>query len=732
MIHLRPLLEEQIRALHKPRPTLIFPEGDDPRVLAAASYLDSVADIVLLTTRERVIELVERGEATLETSLRRFLASVRFVMPGDDQELLAELREDFWVASKGKRWAVPRERLDEIVRDPAIFACMAVRRGHADAVLGGARLPSRDFFRPALRLLNVGQRAFEVGFFSLPDTHPEQIYQQNLVAFADVAVNPDPDAHTLARIAVGACQIVRDLIPPTVLPHVNGAMLSYSTKGSGQGPSVARIRDAGRIVPTLLAELVARDPLYASIRIESELQISVAISMAAAKDKLRDALGDPDSPVGRAGVLITPSLDAGNLLYHLYATRYADSERLLMVGGMSARVLDFSRSSTARDVVLGGIATVLRLSRRPDFTGTPRDTFFRRYRVLVLNPGSTSTKVAAYQGRDVLFDAEVAHPAEELAACPAVFDQLTLRERVVRRALDHGGVSLDSLDAVVGRGGLVRPVASGTYAVSEAMLADLRAARFGEHASNLGPALAHALAAAAEAPAFTVDPVVVDELSDVARLTGLAGYERQAAWHALSQKAVARRYADQRLRDYEALNLIVAHLGGGVTVGCHRKGRCVHVTHGLDEGPMTPERAGALPHSALLDLCFRQGLDERQVRRRLVGEGGLVSHLGTNDLRRVEELVEAGDERAALVFEALAQSVAAHVAAAIVRFEGEPVDRLILTGGMIRSDRLCARLALLLSGLGVGLTCYPGGLESEALRDGALRVMRGQEEALSY
>ncbi|MFH1464510.1 MAG: butyrate kinase [Pseudomonadota bacterium] len=732
MIRLMPLLERQTRAIHKPRPTVIFPEGCEPRVLAAASQLTGVANVVLVGAQEEARRVIVEQKVPLRSSLKRFLASARFLLPADEPALCEEFHEAFWERSQGSQWAVPYERAAQLVREPVMFACMAVHQGYADCVLGGVVHASRDFFRPALRLLHTERKAFSAALFSLPDEHPQEIYRQNIVVFADVAINVDPDADTLAQIAVGSCKIVRDLIPVEVLPHINGALLSYSTRGSASGPSVDRIRLAGDRIKPMLAELVAQDPLYGSIHIEAELQISCAISMAAAQSKLRDALANPDSPVGRANVLILPSLDAGNLMYHLYATRYPHSDKILMVGNMGARVLDYSRSSTAQDVALGAAAACLRIKRKPAWMGTPKDRFFPAYQTLVINPGSTSTRIGVYRGRRTVFEREIHHPAAEIAACGSLHGQLALRGRMLEAALAEAGIPLDGFDAFVGRGGLVRPLVSGTYRVNQAMLDDLASGRFGEHASNLGASLAHALAAPRGKPAFIVDPVVTDELDEVARLTGLAEYERRAVWHALSQKAAAKRFADEHLEDYEDVNLIVAHMGGGITVGCHRKGRVIEVTNGLDEGPMTPERAGGMPSVALMDLCLNHEHPPAEIQRRLVGRGGLVSHLGTNDMREVERRMDQGDGYAALVFERLAQDIARFIAGSLPRFEGRPVDAIILTGGLARSDRLVARLKVLLAQLPASVTVYPGALEGEALRDGALRVLRGQETALEY
>jgi butyrate kinase len=592
-------------------------------------------------------------------------------------------------------------------------------------------LASRDFFRPALRLLHTERAAFEVGLFSLPDSHPEGVYQKNLVAFADVAINVEPSARELAQIAVGACKIFRDLVPTDILPNVNGALLSYSTRGSADGASVSRIREAGLLVPALLAELARRDPLYATIRIEAELQISCAISIAAARSKAHEALLDPNSPLGRSNVLIVANLDAGNLLYHLYATRYADADRVLLVGGMESRVLDFSRSSTTEDVVLGAMSTILRLQRQPDVRRI-KDRFFPEHRVLVVNPGSTSTKVSAFQGPTRIAELEVRHDSAEIARCATLWDQIPMRSRVVHEMLRSNGIEVADMDAVVGRGGLIRPVISGTWRVGDAMLEDLEAARYGEHASNLGAPIAHHLAAPHGKPAFIVDPVVVDELDPVSRVVGVAGHERRSIWHALSQKAVARRYADETLGDYEDLDLLVCHMGGGVTVGVHRKGRCTWVNDGLTEGPMTPERAGSLPNAVWLDLVFKEGMDEKSLRKLMVGRGGLLSLLGTSDLREVERRVEAGEARAVLIWKALCESIAAAIAGAMARFDGRRPAAILLTGGMARSKLLVDRLLLLLDPLQVPVRVYPGEFEAEALREGAVRVLRGVEQAMVY
>jgi len=352
--------------------------------------------------------------------------------------------------------------------------------------------------------------------------------------------------------------------------------------------------------------------------------------------------------------------------------------------------------------------------------------------MLIINPGSTSTKIAVYDDDKPLFTEVLRHSAEDLAGFRNVADQFTFRRDLIVAALEAHGVELSSLAAVVGRGGLLRPIPGGTYRVSAAMLDELSRAVHGEHASNLGALLAHEIAqSAGGVSAFIVDPVVVDELEPEARLTGLPEMPRRSVFHALNQKAVARRAAADLGRRYEDLNLIVVHLGGGVTIGAHRHGRVVDVNNGLDgDGPMSPERSGALPTLGLIHLAFSWRHTLREIGRMLVGEGGFVAHLGTNDARQVEARIAAGDEQARLVYESLAYQVAKEVGRAAVALDGR-VDRIVITGGLAHSELLTGWIADQVNWI-APVVVYPGEDEMGALAAGALRVLRGEEPALNY
>ncbi|MGE5385534.1 MAG: butyrate kinase [Betaproteobacteria bacterium] len=353
------------------------------------------------------------------------------------------------------------------------------------------------------------------------------------------------------------------------------------------------------------------------------------------------------------------------------------------------------------------------------------------FQILALNPGSTSTKLAVFRDTTEVLTRNLSHSAEELAAFPSVIDQYAYRLAKIDEFLAAEGVASQDFDAVVGRGGLLKPMASGTYRVGPAILDDLRNSRFGVHASNLGALLASELAAKANCPAFIVDPVVVDELDAVARITGCPAIAKISIFHALNQKAVAKRYAKSLGRPYEELNLIVAHLGGGISVGCHRQGRIVEVNNALDgNGPFSPERAGTLPAGQFAKLIFKENLTPEAVAKMLAGRGGLVAHLGTNDAREVEKRIAGGDEQAKLVYDAMIYQVACSIGAAAIPVRGK-VDAILLTGGIAYSEYLTSRLIDYVRFI-APVTVLPGEDEMLALAEGAFRVLNGEEEAREY
>ncbi|MDZ7269519.1 MAG: butyrate kinase [candidate division KSB1 bacterium] len=354
------------------------------------------------------------------------------------------------------------------------------------------------------------------------------------------------------------------------------------------------------------------------------------------------------------------------------------------------------------------------------------------FKILVLNPGSTSTKLAHFENEQATWTETIRHREAELApfARQPMRAQLQFRLAAVREILQARTLDLQKLDAIAGRGGLLKPLASGTYRVNEAMLADLRQAARGEHASNLGAFLAHELAAQAGCPAFIVDPVSVDEWPPVARLSGLAGLERECLSHALNTKAIAKRFAAEQGRGYGELRLIVAHLGSGISISAHEHGRMIDVTNSREEGAFSTERAGSLPVMKLVELCFSGKFSRQEIETRIFREGGLYSYLNTKDLLEVLRRCQAGEEQAQIVYEAMIYQISKEIGAMAAVLAGR-VDAILLTGGMVHAPGLVDALTSRVQWI-APVFCYPGEDELQALAEGALRVLRGQEAALDY
>lgn len=350
---------------------------------------------------------------------------------------------------------------------------------------------------------------------------------------------------------------------------------------------------------------------------------------------------------------------------------------------------------------------------------------------LIINPGSTSTKIGVFEDETLIFDETLRHSTEEISRYASIIDQKDFRKEIIVSFLKEKGVDINSFNVVVGRGGLLKPIPSGTYAVTDALLEDLKIGKQGQHASNLGGILAREIGDEIGVPSYIVDPVVVDELLPVARISGMPELPRRVIFHALNQKAVARRYAKEQGVKYEDLNLIVIHMGGGVSVGAHEKGQVVDVNNILDgEGAFSPERAGTVPVGDLIKLCFSGKYTEKEIYKKICGNGGYNGYLGTNDARDVEKLAKEGNELAQVVLDAFYYQIAKDAGAMATVMDGK-VDQIILTGGIAYSaltkDELTRKLGWI-----APITVYPGEDELLALAQGALRVLNGEEPAKEY
>ena len=350
---------------------------------------------------------------------------------------------------------------------------------------------------------------------------------------------------------------------------------------------------------------------------------------------------------------------------------------------------------------------------------------------LIINPGSTSTKIGVFEDETLLFEETLRHSTEEIAQYASIVDQKDFRKEIIVNLLNEKNFDIKSLNMVVGRGGMLKPIPGGTYAVTDDLLEDLKIGKQGQHASNLGGILAREIGDSIGVPSFIVDPVVVDEMMPIARYSGVPELPRTSVFHALNQKAVAKRYANEIGKAYTDLNLIVVHMGGGVSVGAHKNGRVIDIFNALDgDGAFSPERAGSVPSGALVKMCFSGKYTEKEVYKKLVGNGGFNAYMGTNDMRDVEKAVLSGDKNAEEIRDAFILQVAKDIGSMACVLEGK-VDQIIVTGGIAYDKGVVAGLKERAQWI-APFTVYPGEDELLALVQGGLRVVNGVEEAMKY
>jgi len=354
------------------------------------------------------------------------------------------------------------------------------------------------------------------------------------------------------------------------------------------------------------------------------------------------------------------------------------------------------------------------------------------YKILVINPGSTSTKIAVYEDENQRLKKVIDHDVNELKKYKTVADQYEFRKNTILQFLNEEGINLHSFSAIIGRGGLLRPIPSGTYEITDQMLEELQSAKYGEHESNLGALIANELAEQIGVKAYIADPVVVDEMEDLARVSGYPFFQRKSIFHALNQKAVARLLSEKLGRNYYDLNLIVVHMGGGISIGAHKKGRVVDVNNALDgDGPFTPERSGTLPLVGFIDLCYSGKYSEDEIRKLIKGNGGLIAYLGTNDVREVVKRIKSGDKKAELVYSGLIHQIVKWIGkmSAVLNFD---VDAIALTGGIAyENEFLVPQIKEKVSFI-APVYVFPGGDEEKALALAALRVLKKVEPAKIY
>ena len=351
--------------------------------------------------------------------------------------------------------------------------------------------------------------------------------------------------------------------------------------------------------------------------------------------------------------------------------------------------------------------------------------------ILVINPGSTSTKISLFAGEEEIFSENIEHKVEELSRFNRASDQDLYRMELIISYLKKKKIDATKIKAIVGRGGLLKPIEGGTYRVNQSMVADLRKGVQGDHPSNCGGLIAYSIAKNIGCEAFIVDPVVVDELQDVARLSGMPLIQRRSIFHALNQKAVARQAAKKLGKSYSEANLIVAHLGGGITIGAHHHGRVIDVNNGLDgDGPFSPERSGGVPVGDLVKTCFSGEYTYADMKKLITGHGGVVAYLGTNNMKVVEQEVKKGNREFQLIFEGMAYQVAKEIGACATVLKGK-IDAICITGGLAYSELMVDLIKERVEWI-APILVFPGEEEMRALALGALRVLRGEEKTKEY
>ena len=352
--------------------------------------------------------------------------------------------------------------------------------------------------------------------------------------------------------------------------------------------------------------------------------------------------------------------------------------------------------------------------------------------ILAINPGSTSTKFSLFEEENLIFEKSLSHFSEDLSAFEKITDQFSFRKDIIMNELSEKKIDFACIAAVVGRGGLVKPIESGIYKVNQKMKDDLKAGISGQHASNLGGLIADDIASSLpEATAYIVDPVVVDELQSIARISGHPEIERKSIFHALNQKAVARVYAVSIGRKYEDLRLVIAHMGGGVSIGVHKNGRVIDVNNALDgDGPFSPERSGGLPSGQLVDLCFSGKFSYSELKSMITGKGGMVAYLGTNNFKKVCKLAENGDQKALLIRNAASYQIGKEIGAMAAVLNGQ-VDAILLTGGMAYQEANIKSIKSMVDFI-ADVVVYPGEDKMKALAYNGLLALDGKIEIRTY
>lgn len=765
-------LQDQLQKLTKPV-YVVFPEA----------YAGSIQDAITILKSYPQIRPIPLSPAILQTGLF--------------DPLIDLLCEEFWQLTlqyMKKQLAKGRGSQEDVdaftkanarkaLYNPLNLALMLTYKGYADAEVGGFETSTAEHSRKGLYIVNkdplqenivcsvtvefakphriedqhegvireqnfltivdpaMGKPSMEYGFIAgVPllksllqaGSISQQVYQQSLDKLTD-----EKNKYIQLKVdqAIAALRMHKLLTGEAPI----GAFITHSTAGSDElSPYIRFLRED--VIPAIVSGLSKRkvdDPLLADASfIADECQVEAAADPRIARKKASKTLH-----AGYANVHVCASVVSANQHYKTFLA-YEDIFSVICWTGFKKPIFDLSRSSPARDIVYSALMAALTAKETPP--APDRELWFEKaneiyqkvhsYNVLVVNPGSTSTKVALFHDRTVIFNSTIDHSKDKDVPSMSDFERTTeFRMHKIMELLTKQNVDLKQVSCVMGRGGLVDEIPdSGVYEVNPIMLEHLRTARNGIHASNFGAILAKKLAEQAGCHAYMSDPVVLDEQTLYAKITGVKGVMRRPRWHALNQKFVAQKWSEEHKKSYNSSNLIVVHLGGGISVAAHRNGRVVDVNNALDgEGPFAVNRSGALTPVQTMDLIAKYG--KEKVYEIVTREGGFAMLLGTQDFRAIMSKVESGEPETTTYYNAFVYQLAKQICALLPAFYPDQVDQVIFTGGMANSKRFIQDIVLYLpKELSAHHSVYAGEFEMEALAYNGMKVLRGQEKPKQY
>lgn len=645
--------------------------------------------------KKKVVVVAAHDEHTLEGINRAYENGiVSPILIGDTNQIREIINKEGFSFSD----ATMIHLTDDV--EAAKKAVSMIREGEADFIMKG-KIQTADLLRQVVNKetgLRTGGIMSHVGLFEIPG-------YQKLVVITDGGMIPNPTVPQKALIIQNAVAVLKTLgyEMPKVAALAATEVVNKEIPESLDAAVLKKMNQDGKITDCI---------------VEGPISYDLMMSKESA-----DIKGYVSPVTGNTDILLTPDMTTGNLLAKALLFNAGGRMAGIIVGAKAPIVL-VSRGASSEEKYLSIV-----LASAASNIWEKQVKINAKNAILAINPGSTSTKIALYEEDHKVFEQNIEHTSDELAGFDDITDQLDFRYKVIESVLEKEKVSLTDLSAVVGRGGLLPNMSGGGYLVNSATLEALESGLASPHASNLGALLAHKIAQPLGISAYIYDAVMADEFEEIAKITGMPEVRRQSMCHVLNMKAVSRKVAKKHGKTYEELNLIVAHMGGGISIGAHKGGKIIDAIRD-DAGPFSPERAGSLPLLYIVDMCYSGKYNKKQMIKKIRGDGGLKAYLGTSDCRKIEQMIAEGNQEAKILYEALAYQVAKGIGELAPVLNGK-VDYIILTGGLAYSKMMVQMLTERVSFI-APIEIAPGEDEMEALSLGALRIIKGEETAKEY